>query len=127
MSKRKKNKPSYTPLPEVPEDLRARYAAVLAVMSGQTTVTEAAEKLGLSREQALRALEVLVGRETLIADEVQGGYMVGTAPAAGSGWPAPAARPCWTIRGDAGRRPAETTPWETSPARRSPASPAPPR
>jgi DNA-binding IclR family transcriptional regulator len=39
-----------------------------------------------TRETA--SLEVLVGRDTLIADEVQGGYVVGTAPAAGTRWPA---------------------------------------
>ncbi|MCM2257562.1 MAG: IclR family transcriptional regulator [Vicinamibacteria bacterium] len=39
-----------------------------------------------TRETA--SLEVLVGRDTLIVDEVQGGYMIGTAPAAGTRWPA---------------------------------------
>lgn len=39
-----------------------------------------------TRETA--SLEVLVGRETLIVDEVQGGYMIGTAPAGGTRWPA---------------------------------------
>ena len=47
-----KKKPStYTPKPEVPEEARARYAAMLAVLSGETTVSEAARQLGLSRNR----------------------------------------------------------------------------
>lgn len=48
-----------------------------------------AELEALAREtRETASLEVLVGRDTLIVDEVQGGYMIGTAPAAGTRWPA---------------------------------------
>lgn len=44
-----KKKKTYTPAPEVPEDMRARYLAVMDVISGQTTVSEAARRIGMSR------------------------------------------------------------------------------
>lgn len=58
---------------------------------GAADVREAArpELEALAREtRETASLEVLVGRDTLIADEVQGGYVIGTAPAAGTRWPA---------------------------------------
>ena len=42
-------KKTYTPAPEVPADIQARYLAVMEVISGQTTVSEAARKMGMSR------------------------------------------------------------------------------
>ena len=39
----------YTPAPEVPSELQERYQAVLEVLSGQTTVSEAARRLGMPR------------------------------------------------------------------------------
>lgn len=42
-------KKTYEPTPRVPEELFARYRAILAVLSGQTTVSEAARSLDLSR------------------------------------------------------------------------------
>lgn len=44
----KKHK-TYTPAPAVPADLQARFLAVMEVISGQTTVSQAARKLGMSR------------------------------------------------------------------------------
>lgn len=44
-----KKKKTYTPAPEVPADIQARYLAVMEVISGQTTVSEAARKMGMSR------------------------------------------------------------------------------
>lgn len=62
MSKRKR---TYTPSPSVPSELESRYAAVLAVLSGEMSVTEAAEGLKLSRVQ----MQTLVHRakESLVA------------------------------------------------------------
>ncbi len=42
-------KATYTPMPPVPEALRGRYEAVVGVLSGATTVSEAARRLDLSR------------------------------------------------------------------------------
>jgi transposase len=42
-------KATYTPMPQVPPELRERYEAVVGVLSGATTVSEAARRLGLSR------------------------------------------------------------------------------
>ncbi len=43
-------KATYTPMPPVPEALRGRYeGAVMGVLSGATTVSEAARRLDLSR------------------------------------------------------------------------------
>lgn len=42
-------KTSYTPAPEVPPEARERYQAMLEVLSGTTTVSEAARRLGMSR------------------------------------------------------------------------------
>src|SRR5262245_20125750 len=42
---------TYTPMPEVPESARERYQVMLEVLSGKTTVTEAAKRLGLSRNR----------------------------------------------------------------------------
>src|SRR5689334_23265139 len=60
----KKRKGTYTPAPSVPTELESRYAAVLAVLSEEMSVTEAAERLSLSRVQmqtlAHRAKESLV-------------------------------------------------------------------
>jgi hypothetical protein len=42
---------SYTRLPEVPPELEPRYRAVLSVLTGVTSVTKAAESLGLTRVQ----------------------------------------------------------------------------
>ncbi|MFO0667238.1 MAG: hypothetical protein U0174_25015 [Polyangiaceae bacterium] len=58
-------KKTYTPAPEVPTELRARYQQVLEVLSGMTTVSEAARRLGMSRNrfQTLmhRGLQSLLG------------------------------------------------------------------
>jgi AraC-like DNA-binding protein len=63
----KKSK-TYTPAPTVPEGIQARYLAVMGVMSGQTTVSDAAQRLGMSRNhfQTLlhRAQEGMVERLT---------------------------------------------------------------
>ncbi len=40
---------SYTAMPAVPPELAARYEAIVSVLSGQLTVSEAARRLGLSR------------------------------------------------------------------------------
>ena len=42
-------KATYTPMPHVPPELRGRYEAVVGVLSGTTTVSEAARRVGLSR------------------------------------------------------------------------------
>ena len=42
-------KKTYTPAPEVPTELQTRYRAVLEVLSGSTSVAEAARQLGMSR------------------------------------------------------------------------------
>lgn len=42
-------KKTYQAAPQVPAELQERYAAILAVMSGQITVSEGARRLGLSR------------------------------------------------------------------------------
>lgn len=42
-------KANYTPLPQVPPELRERYEAVLGVLSGTTTVSAAARSVGISR------------------------------------------------------------------------------
>ncbi len=42
-------KKTYEPAPEVPQELRERYATLLAVMAGQITVSEGARRLNLSR------------------------------------------------------------------------------
>jgi transposase-like protein len=42
-------KASYTPMPQVPAELRDRYEAVLQVLTGKATVSAAARTLGLSR------------------------------------------------------------------------------
>jgi len=42
---------SYTPQPEVPEALQERYRTILQVLNGELTVSAAAEKLALSRNQ----------------------------------------------------------------------------
>src|SRR5688500_13367468 len=47
MSKSKKSR--YTPAPEVPPEVAPLYAAVLSVLSGQATVTDAADGLGTAR------------------------------------------------------------------------------
>lgn len=46
-------KASYEPAPEVPAELAARWTVMLSVLSGQTTVSEAARSLGLSRQRFL--------------------------------------------------------------------------
>ncbi|HTC72924.1 MAG TPA: hypothetical protein VK655_08550 [Solirubrobacteraceae bacterium] len=57
-------KASYTPMPQVPPELRGRYEAVVGVLSGATTVSAAAVSLGLSRNhfQTLmhRSLEAMI-------------------------------------------------------------------
>lgn len=40
---------NYEPAPDVPHELRERYAAILAVMAGEITVSEGARRLSLSR------------------------------------------------------------------------------
>jgi transposase len=45
------SKTTYTPMPQVPEGLKARYEATLAVLSGAMAVSAAARRLGLSRVQ----------------------------------------------------------------------------
>jgi transposase-like protein len=59
-----KKKKSYTPMPSIPEEMRARYQVVLEVLAGQTSVSEGARRLGLSRNhfQTLlhRGLEGLI-------------------------------------------------------------------
>src|SRR5687767_8669779 len=47
----KKRKSDYVPEPEVPEEIRARYATILEVISGAITVAEGARRLGLSRNR----------------------------------------------------------------------------
>lgn len=42
-------KKTYTPAPEVPEEIAPRYKVMLAVLSGAMTVSEGARQLGLSR------------------------------------------------------------------------------
>jgi hypothetical protein len=42
-------KKTYEPTPQVPQELLERYRAILAVLSGETTVSQAARSLGLSR------------------------------------------------------------------------------
>jgi transposase-like protein len=42
-------KKTYTAAPTVPAEVQAKYLAVMEVLSGQTTVSEAARKLGMSR------------------------------------------------------------------------------
>jgi transposase-like protein len=42
-------KKTYTPVPEVPPEIQDRYQAVLEVLSGTSTVSEAARRLGMSR------------------------------------------------------------------------------
>jgi transposase-like protein len=42
-------KKTYTPMPAVPPELAARYQTMMAVLSGELTVSEAARRLGLSR------------------------------------------------------------------------------
>lgn len=57
--------------------------------AGELRAAARAELEALAREtRETASLELLVGRDTLIVDEVQGGYMIGTAPAAGTRWPA---------------------------------------
>jgi len=46
-----RKKATYTPKPAVPADLEQRYKAVLGVLNGMTTVSEAARQLGLSRNR----------------------------------------------------------------------------
>lgn len=48
MSKKKK---TYTPMPEVPQAIRERYLTVMAVQSGAMTVSAAARRLDMSRNQ----------------------------------------------------------------------------
>lgn len=61
----KTKKKTYTPAPEVPSEIQERYQAVLEVLSGTTTVAEAARRLGMSRNhfQTLmhRSLEGMIG------------------------------------------------------------------
>jgi hypothetical protein len=45
----KTRKPSYTPIPQVPAELMPRLAAIVAVLAGVKTVSEAARTLKLSR------------------------------------------------------------------------------
>lgn len=61
----KKRKGTYTPAPSVPSELEARYATVVAILTGEMTVSEAAERLSLSRVQ----MQTLVHRakESLVA------------------------------------------------------------
>ena len=47
----KKKKSDYVPEPEVPEEIRARYATILEVISGAITVADGARRLGLSRNR----------------------------------------------------------------------------
>lgn len=58
-------KATYTPMPQVPPELRPRYEAVVGVLSGTTTVAGAARDLGYSRNhfQTLmhRSLEAMIG------------------------------------------------------------------
>src|SRR5687767_7231755 len=42
-------KPTYTPIPQVPTELMPRLAAIVEVLAGMKTVSEAARSLGLSR------------------------------------------------------------------------------
>lgn len=60
----KTKKKTYTPAPTVPTEVEPRYRAVLEVMSGTTTVAEAARRLGMSRNhfQTLmhRSLEAMI-------------------------------------------------------------------
>jgi hypothetical protein len=57
-------KASYTPMPQVPPELRERYEAVVGAVSGTTTVSEAARRLGISRNHFQtvlhRSLEAMI-------------------------------------------------------------------
>ena len=57
-------KATYTPMPHVPLELRGRYEAVVGVLSGTTTVSEAARRVGLSRNHFQtvmhRSLEAMI-------------------------------------------------------------------
>jgi len=46
---KKRKKKTYTPMPEVPEEIRERYMTMLAVQSGEITVSEGARQLGMAR------------------------------------------------------------------------------
>jgi len=56
---------TYTPMPEVPPELRERYAVILQVISGQIEVSEGARRLKMSRNhfQSImhKALEGMIG------------------------------------------------------------------
>jgi hypothetical protein len=58
-------KKTYTAAPKVPPELQERYRAILEVLSGQTTVSEAARRLGMSRNHFQTILHR--GLEGLIA------------------------------------------------------------
>lgn len=60
MTKKKRGSP-YTPAPEVPQDLEARLQAVLEVIGGEKTVSQAARELGLSRPQFQSLMHRAVG------------------------------------------------------------------
>jgi hypothetical protein len=45
----KKKKKTYTPAPEVPEDLMTRYSVMLSVLSGAMTMSDGARELAMSR------------------------------------------------------------------------------
>ena len=65
-------KPStYTPSPQVPEDLAPRLAVILAVLSGEKSVSEAARELNLSRNHFQSLLHRSLGAviETLTPKE----------------------------------------------------------
>jgi hypothetical protein len=65
MGKRGKKTPSYTPAPAISPEVAPRVQAVLKVVTGQWTVTEAAAEVGMSRNrfQTLmhRSLEAMLG------------------------------------------------------------------
>ena len=54
-------KKSYTPLPEVPPEVQARYETVMAVMAGSLTVSEGAKRVGLSRNRFQSLLHRALG------------------------------------------------------------------
>lgn len=62
---------TYTPSPEVPEELAPRLAAILQVLSGQKSMSEAAREMNLSRNhfQSILHRSVAAMLETLTPKE----------------------------------------------------------
>ena len=54
-------KKSYTAMPKLPPEAKARYETVVAVMSGELSVSEGARRLGLSRNHFQTVLHRALG------------------------------------------------------------------